>query len=68
MRIYVNALKNSRTDYPLPYLLIIEEINRARVASVFGDVFQLLDRKEDETSQYAIQASEDIKKYLAAEL
>ena len=68
MRIYVNALKNSRTDYPQPYLLIIEEINRARVASVFGDIFQLLDRKEDGTSQYAIQASEDIKKYLAAEL
>lgn len=68
MRVYVNALKNGRTDYPQPYLLIIEEINRARVASVFGDIFQLLDRKEDGTSQYAIQASEDIKKYLAAEL
>lgn len=68
MRVYVNALKNGRTDYPQPYLLIIEEINRARVASVFGDIFQLLDRKDDGTSQYAIQASEDIKKYLAAEL
>ena len=68
MRVYVNALKNGRTDDPQPYLLIIEEINRARVASVFGDIFQLLDRKEDGTSQYAIQASEDIKKYLAAEL
>lgn len=68
MRVYVNALKNGRTDHPQPYLLIIEEINRARVASVFGDIFQLLDRKEDGTSQYAIQASEDIKKYLAAEL
>lgn len=68
MRVYVNALKNGRTDNPQPYLLIIEEINRARVASVFGDIFQLLDRKEDGTSQYAIQASEDIKKYLAAEL
>lgn len=65
MRTYVKALLNSRTDNPKPYLLIIEEINRANVAAVFGDVFQLLDRGADEVSEYPIQASEDIKKYLA---
>lgn len=68
MRTYVNALKNSRTDVPKPFLLVIEEINRANVAAVFGDVFQLLDRGDDEVSEYPIQASEDIKKYLAGEL
>lgn len=68
MRTYVKALRSGRTDNPKPYLLIIEEINRARVASVFGDVFQLLDRTEYGTSQYEIQASEDIRKYLALEL
>ena len=68
MRVYVKALQNSRTDNPKPYLLVIEEINRANVAAVFGDVFQLLDRDEEEKSQYPIQASEDIKKYLAIEL
>lgn len=68
MRIYVEALKNSRTDNPKPFLLVIEEINRANVAAVFGDVFQLLDRGDDEVSEYPIQASEDIKKYLADEL
>lgn len=68
MRVYVNALKNARTDNPKPYLLIIEEINRANVAAVFGDVFQLLDRNDDNVSEYPIQASEDIKKYLAKEL
>lgn len=68
MRTYVKALLNSRTDAPKPFLLIIEEINRANVAAVFGDVFQLLDRGDDEVSEYAIQASEDIKKYLAGEL
>ena len=68
MRTYVKALRNSRTDTPKPYLLVIEEINRANVAAVFGDVFQLLDRGDDEVSEYPIQASEDIKKYLAAEL
>lgn len=68
MRIYVQALKNSRTNDIRPFLLIIEEINRANVAAVFGDVFQLLDRGEDEVSEYPIQASEDIKAYLVKEL
>ena len=68
MRIYVNALNNSRTDNVRPFLLIIEEINRANVAAVFGDIFQLLDRGDDFVSEYPIQATEDIKKYLAKEL
>ena len=68
MRVYVQALKNSRTDGIRPFLLIIEEINRANVAAVFGDIFQLLDRGDDEVSEYPIQASEDIKAYLAKEL
>lgn len=68
MRTYVKTLQNSKTDTPKPFLLVIEEINRANVAAVFGDVFQLLDRGDDEVSEYPIQASEDIKKYLAGEL
>lgn len=68
MRTYVKALKSGRTYLPKPFLLIIEEINRANVAAVFGDVFQLLDRGDDEVSEYPIQASEDIKRYLAGEL
>lgn len=68
MRVYVKALKNSRTDNIKPFLLIIEEINRANVAAVFGDVFQLLDRGDNFVSEYSIQATEDIKKYLTKEL
>lgn len=68
MRMYVKALKNSRTDNIKPFLLIIEEINRANVAAVFGDIFQLLDRGSNFVSEYPIQATEDIKKYLAKEL
>lgn len=48
-------------------LLIIEEINRANVAAVFGDVFQLLDRK-DGVSEYAIATSEDMRQFLDDEL
>lgn len=68
MRMYVKALKNAQTLDAKPFLLIVEEINRANVAAVFGDVFQLLDRDKDNVSEYSIQASEDIKKYLAKEL
>lgn len=51
----------------VPQLLIIEEINRANVAAVFGDVFQLLDRRNG-VSQYPIETSEDMRAYLASEL
>ena len=67
MRVYVEAIKSGRTDVK-PHLLLIEEINRAKVAAVFGDVFQLLDRDDDGVSEYEIQTSEDIRKYLASEL
>lgn len=60
MRVYRNAKKNPNNNF----LLIIEEINRANVAAVFGDVFQLLDRKNG-ISEYPVAASEDIQKYLA---
>ena len=68
MRVYVDALKSGRSSNPKPHLLLIEEINRSRVAGVFGDVFQLLDRDDDFVSEYDIHASEDIKNYLAIEL
>lgn len=68
MRVYVQAIKNGRTTDVKPFLLIIEEINRANVAAVFGDIFQLLDRDENEVSEYPIQVSEDTKAYLAREL
>lgn len=65
MRIYVESVKAIRERQLKRFLLIIEEINRANVAAVFGDVFQLLDRDEENKSEYPIQASEDIKKYLS---
>lgn len=63
MRSLVKAYKNPDK----PFVLIIEEINRANVAAVFGDVFQLLDRK-DNVSEYPIHTSEDMKEYLKNEL
>ena len=64
MRSLVKSLKNPEN----PFLLIIEEINRANVAAVFGDVFQLLDRDFDNESRYAIETTEDMRNYLKREL
>ena len=64
LRVLTKAKKHPGTNY----CLVIEEINRANAAAVFGDVFQLLDRKSTGEStgesEYSIAASEDIKKYL----
>ena len=60
IRVLVDSIKDESNN---PHLLIIEEINRSNVAAVFGDVFQLLDRK-DGISEYPIKASEDLKKHL----
>ena len=61
---FVRVLAKAVTHPSENFLLVIEEINRANVAAVFGDVFQLLDRDEDGKSEYPIDASEDLKKYL----
>lgn len=63
MRTLIKALSNPYE----PFILIIEEINRANVAAVFGDVFQLLDRDELYNSKFSINASEDMKTYIKSE-
>lgn len=68
LRVYVDALKSHMSQEPQPHLLLIEEINRAKVAAVFGDMFQLLDRNKEGASEYEIHASEEIRNYLAKEL
>lgn len=46
------------------FCLIIEEINRANAAAVFGDVFQLLDRNDGGESEYAICPPAELADYL----
>lgn len=79
MRVLVGAYENIIRAYDIatstfdstkiePHLLLIEEINRAHTAAVFGDVFQLLDRDDNEISEYEIQPTEEIKEYLCDKL
>ncbi|SMC18783.1 AAA domain (dynein-related subfamily) [Clostridium acidisoli DSM 12555] len=67
LRTWIKAQNSIKNDENANYLLIIEEINRANVAAVFGDIFQLLDRSMDGTSEYEIATSEDMREYLIKE-
>ena len=59
---YVKAWNTKEDVY-----LIIEEINRGNCAQIFGDLFQLLDRK-DGVSEYPIDSDTDLRNYLSTEL
>lgn len=65
MRTLVAALEDASATTHRKHYLIIEELNRAKAAAVFGDMFQLLDRDDTGRSEYSINASEDIRAYLA---
>ena len=58
-------LQSYKTDSMV--YLTIEEINRGNASAIFGDLFQLLDRKEDGESEYPI-CNPNIQKYLTDEL
>ena len=64
LKAYVNAWKLYRDtskdgNEARPQFLVIEEINRGNCAQIFGDLFQLLDRKKG-FSEYPIEADEDV--------
>ena len=42
---FTNILRDAYNDPSTEYILIIEEINRGNAPAIFGEVFQLLDRK-----------------------
>ncbi len=52
-------------DQEHEYFIDIEEINRGNCAQIFGDLFQLLDRKSDTgLSEYPVKADADLCNYL----
>lgn len=59
----INAVAHPEQNH----LLIVEEINRANPAAVFGDIFQLLDRRADGCSEYAVSVSDEMQQALEKE-
>jgi hypothetical protein len=60
---FLRILKKAYDHPDEMHTLVIEEINRANTAAVFGDIFQLLDRDENGWSEYSIY-NEEILEYL----
>lgn len=52
--IFTSALFKAINNPSKPVFLVLEELSRCDVSSVFGDVFQLLDREENGKSCYGI--------------
>lgn len=46
---FTTILRNAYLNPDKEYILIIEEINRGNAPAIFGEVFQLLDRKSENT-------------------
>lgn len=63
---FTEILLDAYKDREHDYFLIIEEINRGNAPAIFGDLFQLLDRK-DGVSEYSID-NKDILDYFEREL
>lgn len=62
---YIEAKKNPQHHH----YLVIEEINRAQAATVFGEIFQLLDRNEDGQGRYQIEVTDlTLAKYIRQKL
>jgi len=51
---FIQILEQALLNPHKSYFLVIEELNRANTAAVFGEIFQLLDRDENGQSEYPI--------------
>jgi len=65
---FTKALVDAFNNPNKNVLLIIEELNRANAAGVFGEFFQLLDRKNTGDSKYTISVSNEYSEYLSSEI
>ena len=68
LQAYILAWEKYAEDHEEKQFLVIEEINRGNCAQIFGDIFQLLDRRKDGFSDYPINPDKDIRLHLKQKL
>lgn len=61
---FVEAVLKANDDPYHEHCLIIEEINRGDAASIFGDMFQILDRDDNHASAYGVKPQPELAHYL----
>lgn len=66
VRAWKSLIDETLSDAEKQVYLIIEEINRGNCAQIFGDLFQLLDRKNGR-SEFSIIPDAELRKHLAKE-
>lgn len=65
---FLNCYYEAWNNPTINYAIVIEELNRGNCAQIFGDIFQLLDRREDGYSDYPIVADKDIQQAMRQSL
>ncbi len=63
---FIDVLVDAWLDPANMHTLLIEEINRANAAAVFGEIFQLLDRDATGKSEYVFHPSNELYNYLVS--
>lgn len=61
---FTQVLVEAWLDPANMHTLLIEELNRSNAASVFGEVFQLLDRNSGGSSEYLFEPPQELREYL----
>ena len=60
---FTNILRDAYKNPTVPYVFIIEEINRGNAPAIFGDIFQLLDRTVENKNVDGITYSRGTSEY-----